>query len=209
MKNYRLYLIRHGITLGNEQGLYIGGKTDEPLSENGIKNLNELKENFFYPKVKIVFSSPMLRAIESAEILFESAEDKIVLEELRENNFGEFEKRNIKSLIDDENFKKWIDPSTPYTPVGGESSKMFHERCSDILMKIFEHMMKNGIEEAACVTHGGVIMSMLAQRAMPRYPAEHWMADSGCGYVVQCNTAHFMRDGIVEVSDILPYGYLD
>ena len=34
MKNYRLYLIRHGITSGNLEGKYIG-TTDLPLCEEG------------------------------------------------------------------------------------------------------------------------------------------------------------------------------
>ena len=70
-------------------------------------------------------------------------------------------------------------------------------------------MMKSNISEAACVTHGGVIMSMLAQRGMPRRAPELWMADSGCGYLLQCSPELWMPDGIVEVSDIIPFGYLD
>ena len=35
------------------------------------------------------------------------------------------------------------------------------------------------------------------------------MADPGCGYTVQCDTAMWMRDKIVEAVDVLPYGYLD
>ncbi len=209
MKNYRLYLIRHSITNGNVNGLYIGAKTDEPLCEKGIEILEDLKRNFTYPNVSTVFSSPLMRAITTAEILFGQASEKIILNELTENDFGEFEGRQIKELVNDDNFKKWITPSEHYTPVGGESSAEFNIRCGEILMNIFEHMMKTGIEQAACVTHGGVIMSMLAQKGMPKYPPEHWMADSGCGYVLQCNAAQFMRDGIVEVTEILPFGYLD
>ncbi len=209
MKNYRLYVVRHSLTDGNINGLYIGAKTNESLCEQGVKVLNDLKEHFAYPKVDTVFSSPMARAIETAEVLFSSAQNKIILEDLIENDFGEFEKRQIKELVHDDNFKKWITPHEHYTPIGGESSTEFNERCSAVLMQMFEYMMKAKIDEAACVTHGGVIMSMLAQRGMPKYPPEHWMADSGCGYVLQCNAAQFMRDGIVEITEILPFGYLD
>ena len=52
-------------------------------------------------------------------------------------------------------------------------------------------------------------MSMLAPRGMPRRAPELWMADSGCGYLLQCSPELWMRDGIVEVSDIIPFGYLD
>ncbi len=209
MKNYRLYIVRNAITSGNENGVYVGGKTDEKLCENGIQQIEKLKSDFTYPMVNTVFSSPLARAIETAEILFGTAKDKIILEDLTENNFGEFEGRQISELVNDENFKRWVTPGENYTPIDGESSAEFNTRCGNVLMQMFEYMMKAGIEQAACVTHGGVIMSALAQKGMPKYTPEHWMADSGCGYVLQCNTAQFMRDGIVEVTDILPFGYLD
>ena len=111
--------------------------------------------------------------------------------------------------MQDAHFKQWMDPAQHYTPEGGEPAAEFHKRCSDVLMGMFEFMMKSNISEAACVTHGGVIMSMLAQRGIPKYPPEHWMADAGCGYLVQASPELLMRDGIVEVSDIIPFGYLD
>ncbi len=33
MKTYKLHLIRHGLTQGNLDGLYVGGGTDMPLCE--------------------------------------------------------------------------------------------------------------------------------------------------------------------------------
>ena len=144
MKNYRLYLVRHGVTQGNLDGIYMGSGTDQ-----------------------------------------------------------------VTELVQDAHFKQWMDPAQHYTPEGGEPAAEFHKRCSDVLMGMFEFMMKSNISEAACVTHGGVIMSMLAQRGMPRRAPELWMADSGCGYLLQCSPELWMRDGIVEVSDIIPFGYLD
>ena len=151
----------------------------------------------------------MRRAVETVELLFPDAKDKIILADLRENAFGEFEGRKVTELVQDAHFKQWMDPAQHYTPEGGEPAAEFHKRCSDVLMGMFEFMMKSNISEAACVTHGGVIMSMLAQRGMPRRALELWMADSGCGYLLQCSPELWMRDGIVEVSDIIPFGYLD
>ena len=151
----------------------------------------------------------MRRAVETVELLFPDAKDKIILADLRENAFGEFEGRKVTELVQDAHFKQWMDPAQHYTPEGGEPAAEFHKRCSDVLMGMFEFMMKSNISEAACVTHGGVIMSMLAQRGMPRRAPELWMAASGCGYLLQCSPELWMRDGIVEVSDIIPFGYLD
>ena len=58
MKTFKLHLIRHGMTAGNLQGLYIGSGTDIPLCDEGRAQLNELKERFEYPQVDTVFSSP-------------------------------------------------------------------------------------------------------------------------------------------------------
>ena len=73
MKTFKLHLIRHGMTAGNLQGLYIGSGTDIPLCDEGRAQLNDLKERFEYPQVDTVFSSPLLRAVETANILFPDA----------------------------------------------------------------------------------------------------------------------------------------
>ena len=72
-----------------------------------------------------------------------------------------------------------------------------------------EYMIRMDVTEAACVTHGGVIMSMLSQRALPSRRPEQWMADPGCGYTVQTDVQLWMRDKLVEAIDIVPFGYAD
>ena len=56
-ETFKLHLIRHGMTAGNLQGLYIGSGTDIPLCDEGRAQLKELKERFEYPQVDTVFSS--------------------------------------------------------------------------------------------------------------------------------------------------------
>ena len=76
-------------------------------------------------------------------------------------------------------------------------------------MKLFEYMMRTGTHEAACVTHGGVLMSMMAQKALPYHKPEEWMADPGCGYTLRTDVSLWMRDGLMEAVQVLPLGYLD
>ena len=57
MKNYRLYLVRHGITAGNLQRRYVGGGTDEPLCEQGLTQLRALAAQYRYP-----WQTPCLQA---------------------------------------------------------------------------------------------------------------------------------------------------
>ena len=54
MKTLRLHLLRHGLTQGNLDGLYIG-HTDLPLCEAGRKQLSEMKAQFRYPETQFIF----------------------------------------------------------------------------------------------------------------------------------------------------------
>ena len=161
MKTFKLHLIRHGITAGNLQGLYIGSGTDIPLCDEGRAQLADLKERFEYPQVDTVFSSPLMRAVETANILFPNAAHQFSVHDLREAGFGVFENHPVKELVKDEDFKKWITPGSGFVPEGAEPTEAFHARCSETLLKLFEYMIRMDVTEAACVTHGGVIMSML------------------------------------------------
>ena len=100
-------------------------------------------------------------------------------------------------------------PGSGFVPEGAEPTEQFHARCSETLLKLFEYMIRMDVTEAACVTHGGVIMSMLSQRALPSRHPEQWMADPGCGYTVQTDVQLWMRDRLVEAIDIVPFGYAD
>ena len=198
MKTFKLHLIRHGITAGNLQGLYIGSGTDLPLCDEGRAQLADLKERFEYPQVDTVFSSPLLRAVETANILFPNAAHQFTVHDLREAGFGKFEGKPVKELVHDEDFKKWITPGSGYVPDGAEPTEQFHARCAESLLKLFEYMIRMD-----------VIMSMLSQRALPTRHPEQWMADPGCGYTVQTDVQLWMRDRLVEAIDIVPFGYAD
>lgn len=207
MRGYRLHLIRHGLTEGNLKGLYIGSGTDTPLCQEGIQRLEELRENFVYPWPEKLYVSPLKRTVSTAQIIYPD-HDYTLVSDLRECNFGEFEGKTFDELMNrDENFVKWLDPESGYQPKGGEGSADFAQRCVMALNEIFTDMMKNGIHEAAAVTHGGVIAMMLTILAFPRKPTHEWTSDNGCGFTVYTTPEMWTRDRIVEVLEILPQGY--
>lgn len=207
MKYFKLHLIRHGLTEGNLDGRYIGSGTDLPLCDQGRAELEQLQTQYRYPTVPVVFCSPMLRATQTASLLFPDAR-QIVLQDLREMNFGKFENRKVSELVKDPEFASWMDPTSRTNPDGAEDRKAFYDRTSEMLMKLFEYMIKSHIDEAACVTHGGVIMNMLASHALPFHKPEEWMTDPGCGYSLRLDTEMWMRDHLAEAYDIVPFGYL-
>ncbi len=209
MKTFKLHLIRHGVTAGNLQGLYIGSGTDMPAVRRGPCPACRAERAVRLPAGRYCFLLPLLRAVETANILFPGAAHQFTVHDLREAGFGKFEGRPVKDLVHDEDFKKWITPGSGFLPEGAEPTEQFHARCAESLLKLFEYMIRMDVTEAACVTHGGVIMSMLSQRAVPTRRPEQWMADPGCGYTVQTDVQLWMRDKLVEAIDIVPFGYAD
>ena len=102
-----------------------------------------------------------------------------------------------------------MDPASQTVPEGAESREAFARRTDGMLMKLFEFMIKSQIHEAACVTHGGVILNMMARHVLPQRRPEDWMTDPGCGYSLRLDTAMWMRDHLAEAYDVVPPGYLD
>lgn len=69
MITYKLHLIRHGQTEGNQKGLFVG-RTDMPVSEEGFDELSRLRDTYEYPRVGAVYTSPLRRCIQTAEFLY-------------------------------------------------------------------------------------------------------------------------------------------
>ena len=207
MRAYKLHLIRHGLTEGNLKGLYLGSGTDSPLCQQGKDRLEFLKNHFEYPWVEKLYVSPMTRTIETAEIIYPE-KDYTIVSDLRECHFGEFEGRTFQELMTiDPNFATWLDPKSGYCPVGGEASAEFAQRIVMALDEVLTDMMKNGIYEAAAVTHGGVICMLMSMVAFPRKPVSEWTSDNGCGFTISTTPEMWTRDKIVEAVEIMPVGY--
>ena len=86
-----LYIVRHGQTEWNVKELN-QGQTDIPLNPEGIKQAETLRKNLKDIDVDTVFSSDLIRAKKTAEII--SLEKKLAIKTakaLRERRFGKYE----------------------------------------------------------------------------------------------------------------------
>lgn len=87
----QLYLVRHGATVVNEKGLYQGW-TDAALTETGKRQCELVKEKLSRVKFDTVISSPLERAVSSAQIIAGIPRNYIITNEaLKEINFGAWE----------------------------------------------------------------------------------------------------------------------
>ena len=203
MRNYKIYLIRNGLTTGTIEGRYIG-HTDESLCEEGRKQIVELSTTSYFPEVEAVFSSPLKRCTETAKLIYPD-KNPIILDDLKECNFGEFESMTADELSDNEDFKEWLKGGSDAAPPFGESNGEFSTRICNAFIKIVEGLLKTGTRETAIITHGGIIMSWLAAFGLPEAPITDWRTPSGCGYMLSLNASIWSRLRKIEVIDEIPF----
>ena len=174
----RVTLIRHGATAANREGRYIG-KTDETLSEEGIKALQQYKGAGKYPAADTLFSSPMKRCLETAQILY-PGQTPMLIQEWEEMDFGAFEGHNYKELSSDPRYQQWIDSGGILPFPEGESREDFIRRS----VAGWESMLKNlSIQNATAIVHGGTIMALLS----------HFLGGDYFDYQVKCGQGYTGR----------------
>ena len=202
MKSYTIYLFRHGMTKGNLNAQYIG-HTDYPLTTDSISKLKSIKAKHHYPTVSAVFSSPLKRCIDSANIMFPQ-NNPLVINDLIEYNFGEFEECTAKELENNEDFQNWIRGDIHARPPYGESNAEFIQRVCSAFEKIVEGLLKTSTTEAAIVGHAGVLMTILSCYGLPEAPMAHWQMDAGYGFKLRITPSLWSQANKLEVVDTAP-----
>lgn len=202
MKSYKIHLIRNALTQENLDGRYLG-HTDSPLCQAGIEQLEDLIATYKYPKVEAVFSSPLKRCVDTAKMIFPD-KNPIPMDALIEYNFGEFDGKTAEELQEHPLFPKWLAGEPDVEPPFGESNEAFGRRICTGFEKIVDGMLRSGVESAAVVTHGGVIMQLMSRYALPEAKAHEWLTPSGCGYTLSITPSLWMSGQKLEAISETP-----
>ena len=205
MKNYYLYLIRHGITQGNLDGKYIG-QTDLALCPEGKRAIEDLCDADIYPRVQKVYSSPLSRCTETAKIIY--PDNKLmIIDDLCEMDFGDFEGKTSDELKDKKEYSEWIKGGMEAAPPNGEKYGDFTLRCIDGLDSIFRDMMHLDVTRPACVTHAGVITNLLCGYGLPKGRPADFMCTPGDGFEIVLSTFLWQKGPAFEISGRLSDNY--
>ncbi|MBR5916208.1 MAG: histidine phosphatase family protein [Spirochaetia bacterium] len=179
----KVYFIRHGKTPGNLLRRYIGGRTDQSLCEAGKAELTDLKDAHLYPAAKRVYVSPMRRCRETAAILFPLAQ-QIVVEAMREMDFGRFENRSHDDMKHDSDYNAWISTMCEGPIPQGENKESFTTRCAKAFIDITKSWKPEvETEPAVFVVHGGTIMAILSTLVKSDRSYYNWYTPNGHGYL--------------------------
>lgn len=207
-----LVLIRHGATISNAEHRYLG-RRDEPLSVEGIQALQDAKEAQRYPKVEVLFVSPMKRCLETAGILYPEMEP-VAIAEWPEMDFGAFEGKNYQDLQGDVQYQAWIDSNGTLPFPEGESREEFVNRCCVGLDSALVYLgkiqcevlpgktsrravsLKDEVPTIGAIVHGGTIMALFSRYGDGAY--FDYQVTNGGGYQCRVEFGH----GGIRILDI-------
>ncbi len=148
----RVYLIRHG-AVEFQGGIHrCIGRTDVPLGERGRTQAEHLAEYFATHAVTRIFTSPLKRCRETAQILSHGRYPVEVEEGLREVDMGEWENLPLQELKDMRGKKL-------------ESEPVYGEHRENALIRFREatdEILEKSEGDIVCVAHAGVNCCYLA-----------------------------------------------
>lgn len=202
MKTYKIHLIRHGQTAANADGRYIG-RTDLPLSPEGLSELLELKQRYTYPEGVRYFTSPLTRCKQTLEVLYPGCRPTEV-EGLAEIDFGIFEGRRIAELKGDERFLQWMEGRLPDIPQG-EGTEAFRTRVCAAFEAVVDELIHRGETEAVICTHGGVITLIMQLYSLPRLEPRDCIAAAGQGFTLRVTPSIWMSEPLAEALCVIPW----
>jgi alpha-ribazole phosphatase len=169
--------IRHGLTLKNIKGAYIGW-TDVPLS---VEGRNRLQGD--YPEADLVVSSDLMRCRETAEILYPGRSLSLDAD-LREMNFGDWEGKTYDMLKSRSVYRQWLDHPLDVAPPNGENYRAFGRRVKKGWMRAVSHFDDPGISHIVIVSHGGPVRMLLEQYGPNPRSFWEWKVDPGHGFTL-------------------------
>lgn len=153
-----IYLIRHAMSMGNDDGYYCGHR-DVSLSEKGYAQLELLAERFANVELNRIYSSPLQRAYETAKAVNRAHELDITLKyDLIEFDAGDFQGRTFDEInrIYREEFECYKHDPGNFCAPGGESAEQLRERSVNTMRAIAQ---ENSGKTVAVVSHGDFIRS--------------------------------------------------
>jgi len=150
-----IYLVRHGQTDWNRDLIY-RGRTEIKLNETGIKQAGLIGKAFAGEKVGGIFSSPLERAVKTAEIVGSVLGIKPVVDEgLIDIDYGKWTGKGLKEIEKSfpEELQKWIAGPQGFRFPGGESLRIVRRR----VVKAIERLSRKPDSRIMLVSHLAVL----------------------------------------------------
>ncbi len=154
----RFYIVRHGETDWNRQRRAMGRRAI-PLNAKGFKDVELMAEALSDKGIEAIYTSPLRRTMETAEIIARKTGARIVEEErLIEIGMGPWEGRAFDDLLKEEGYRNFLhNPDGPH-PAGVERMSDVQKRGVEVIREIVEGYSSGSF---VLVSHADVIRPIL------------------------------------------------
>ncbi len=156
-----IILVRHGECEGNIKGLF-RGRADFPLNKRGLIQAHDLSRELKKFTVKYIYSSPLIRAWQTAEVIGEQCGIEINAEEGFNNiELGSWEGRFMKDIAEQypDEWELWVDNPEKLRVENMETLHDVQKRTKDCLDGL---VSKHNGEVLAVVSHRAVLKPLIA-----------------------------------------------
>ncbi|PVZ87846.1 alpha-ribazole phosphatase [Serratia sp. S1B] len=183
----RLFLVRHGQTLANQQGVFCG-MTDIPLTSQGELQAQQVAQWLAAVPFTQAWCSELLRARQTATRVL--GQRPLVLQidpGFNEMNFGDWEMRHHRELQqqDTQAWAAWLADWQQACPTAGESFPLFSQRISQQVQCL---LSQNNDDDYLLVAHQGSLSLLMAGLFnMPAAGMWHFHFEQGSYSVLEIN----------------------
>ena len=157
-----ILLARHGETDWNHDSRF-QGRADPPLNNLGRRQAAELAATLAGEEVAAVYSSPLHRALETAEVVAAAHRlTSVSVDGLREVDVGSWQglTRSEVELRFPEQYRRWLDFGQ-----GWEDGETYEQMGTRVVGALEQLALQHEDERIIAVTHGGPIRAALARAA--------------------------------------------
>ncbi len=158
----RIFVVRHGQTTHNADGIIQGPRIDAELSRLGIQQARAVADALSSQRLKVVFSSPLSRARDTAQAIVDAnvaGPSLQVVPEIYEMDYGMFSGRRLDEVRGDveQVLDAWQIGFADHAFPGGESAVLAQHRIRPFVQRIMETP-----DDVAVVAHGRINRIIIA-----------------------------------------------
>lgn len=184
-----IYLVRHGQSEWNVTNLMQGRTSGVPLTKTGIRQAREIRDRFNQIKFAAIFSSDLLRARQTAQIIaFQRKLAVTTAKAIRERSFGKYEGKTLKQYQED--LKEMLDQfdalsdKDKFKFVYQHGIEGIGETVSRVITWLREVSVAYAGKNVLAVAHGGVLRLLLIHLGYGTYKQLPPFSIDNTGYVV-------------------------
>ena len=202
-----IYCYRHGLTRSNTEGRF-GGTLDSLLTRQGWEELYHLKENYDYPAVQKLYTSPAIRCRETASVLFPDMEP-CIYEGLWEYKFGCKENTLCSDYFGTELYDSWMEQemSCAFDYEGGETLLEAQFRILAAFTRIIKDCQMRGLSQVAVISHGEILNLLMRKCLVGDVdPREFLLCPNGMGVMVTVDMEDWFVNQKLNYVKFMPEG---